>query len=202
MLESMIKKPLPTRAEGSDVANAVLDGADCFMLSGETAKGDDPLEAVLMQHLTAREAEAAIYHLQLFEELLYLAPITTDPTEAAAVGAMKASFKCCSGAIIVLSKSGRSAHQVARYRPRAPIIAVTCNPQTARQAHLYRGIFPVLCKDAVLNAWAEDVDLRVNLAMDVGKARGFFKKGYVVIVLTGWRPGSGFTNTMRVVPVP
>ncbi|CAO2634769.1 Pyruvate kinase PKM [Lemmus lemmus] len=201
MLESMIKKPRPTRAEGSDVANAVLDGADCIMLSGETAKGDYPLEAVRMQHLIAREAEAAIYHLQLFEELRRLAPITSDPTEAAAVGAVEASFKCCSGAIIVLTKSGRSAHQVARYRPRAPIIAVTRNPQTARQAHLYRGIFPVLCKDAVQDAWAEDVDLRVNLAMNVGKARGFFKKGDVVIVLTGWRPGSGFTNTMRVVPV-
>uniref|UniRef100_A0A8C0WBZ5 Pyruvate kinase n=1 Tax=Castor canadensis TaxID=51338 RepID=A0A8C0WBZ5_CASCN len=202
MLESMIKKPRPTRAEGSDVANAVLDGADCIMLSGETAKGDYPLEAVRMQHLIAREAEAAIYHLQLFEELRRLAPITSDPTEAAAVGAVEASFKCCSGAIIVLTKSGRSAHQVARYRPRAPIIAVTRNPQTARQAHLYRGIFPVLCKDPVQEAWAEDVDLRVNLAMNVGKARGFFKSGDVVIVLTGWRPGSGFTNTMRVVPVP
>ncbi|VTJ68336.1 Hypothetical predicted protein [Marmota monax] len=263
MLESMIKKPRPTRAEGSDVANAVLDGADCIMLSGETAKGDYPLEAVRMQHLIAREAEAAmyhsklfeelarasclstdpmeamamgsveasykclaaalivltesgrkaareiareaeaaIYHLQLFEELRRLAPITSDPTEAAAVGAVEASFKCCSGAIIVLTKSGRSAHQVARYRPRAPIIAVTRNPQTARQAHLYRGIFPVVCKDPVQDAWAEDVDLRVNLAMNVGKARGFFKKGDVVIVLTGWRPGSGFTNTMRVVPVP
>ncbi|KFO38013.1 Pyruvate kinase isozymes M1/M2 [Fukomys damarensis] len=266
MLESMIKKPRPTRAEGSDVANAVLDGADCIMLSGETAKGDYPLEAVRMQHLIAREAEAAmfhrklfeelvrasghsqdpmeamamgsvqasykclaaalivltesgrlsryhrlliareaeaaIYHLQLFEELRRLAPITSDPTEAAAVGAVEASFKCCSGAIIVLTKSGRSAHQVARYRPRAPIIAVTRNPQTARQAHLYRGIFPVLCKDPVQQAWAEDVDLRVNLAMNVGKARGFFKAGDVVIVLTGWRPGSGFTNTMRVVPVP
>nr|5X0I_A Chain A, Pyruvate kinase PKM [Homo sapiens]5X0I_B Chain B, Pyruvate kinase PKM [Homo sapiens]5X0I_C Chain C, Pyruvate kinase PKM [Homo sapiens]5X0I_D Chain D, Pyruvate kinase PKM [Homo sapiens] len=202
MLESMIKKPRPTRAEGSDVANAVLDGADCIMLSGETAKGDYPLEAVRMQHLIAREAEAAIYHLQLFEELERLAPITSDPTEATAVGAVEASFKCCSGAIIVLTKSGRSAHQVARYRPRAPIIAVTRNPQTARQAHLYRGIFPVLCKDPVQEAWAEDVDLRVNFAMNVGKARGFFKKGDVVIVLTGWRPGSGFTNTMRVVPVP
>ncbi|XP_048224567.1 pyruvate kinase PKM isoform X1 [Perognathus longimembris pacificus] len=202
MLESMIKKPRPTRAEGSDVANAVLDGADCIMLSGETAKGDYPLEAVRMQHLIAREAEAAIYHLQLFEELRRLAPITSDPTEAAAVGAVEASFKCSSGAIIVLTKSGRSAHQVARYRPRAPIIAVTRNPQTARQAHLYRGIFPVLCKDPVHDAWAEDVDLRVNLAMNVGKARGFFKTGDVVIVLTGWRPGSGFTNTMRVVPVP
>ncbi|XP_054439281.1 pyruvate kinase PKM-like [Pteronotus mesoamericanus] len=202
MLESMIKKPRPTRAEGSDVANAILDGADCITLSGETAKGDYPLEAVRMQHLIAHEAEAAIYHLQLFEELRRLAPITSDPTEAAAVGAVEASFKCCSGAIIVLTKSGRSAHQVARYRPRAPIIAMTRNHQAARQAHLYRGTFPVVCKDPVQEAWAEDVDLRVNLAMNVGKARGFFKKGDVVIVLTGWCPGSGFTNTMRAVPVP
>ena len=65
-----------------------------------------------------------------------------------------------------------SAHQVARYRPRAPIIAVTRNHQTARQAHLYRGIFPVVCKDPVQEAWAEDVDLRVNLAMNVGTCQG------------------------------
>ncbi|XP_031472101.1 pyruvate kinase PKM isoform X1 [Phasianus colchicus] len=202
MLESMIKKPRPTRAEGSDVANAVLDGADCIMLSGETAKGDYPLEAVRMQHAIAREAEAAIFHRQLFEELRRLTPLNCDPTEAAAVGAVEASFKCCSGAIIVLTKSGRSAHLVSRYRPRAPIIAVTRNDQTARQAHLYRGVFPVLCKQPAHDAWAEDVDLRVNLGMNVGKARGFFKTGDLVIVLTGWRPGSGYTNTMRVVPVP
>ncbi|CAM9398833.1 unnamed protein product [Bubo scandiacus] len=202
MLESMIKKPRPTRAEGSDVANAVLDGADCIMLSGETAKGDYPLEAVRMQHAIAREAEAAIFHRQLFEELRRLTSLNCDPTEAAAVGAVEASFKCCSGAIIVLTKSGRSAHLVSRYRPRAPIIAVTRNDQTARQAHLYRGVFPVLCKEPAHDAWAEDVDLRVNLGMNVGKARGFFKSGDLVIVLTGWRPGSGYTNTMRVVPVP
>lgn len=76
----------------------------------------------------------------------------------------------------------RSAHQVARYRPRAPIIAVTRNPQTARQAHLYRGIFPVLCKDPVQQAWAEDVDLRVNLAMNVGTWLG--------AQLEGWGAGS------------
>ncbi|XP_070809822.1 pyruvate kinase PKM isoform X2 [Pituophis catenifer annectens] len=202
MLESMIKKPRPTRAEGSDVANAVLDGADCIMLSGETAKGDYPLEAVQMQHLIAREAEAAIFHRQLFEELYRHTSGSRNPSDAMAVGAVQASFKCLASAVIVLTDTGRSAHLVSRYRPRAPIIAVTRNAQAARQAHLYRGIFPVMCKDAALDAWAEDVDLRVNLGMNVGKARGFFKSGDLVIVLTGWRPGSGYTNTMRVVPVP
>ncbi|KAL1785516.1 pyruvate kinase PKM isoform X3 [Sigmodon hispidus] len=202
MLESMIKKPRPTRAEGSDVANAVLDGADCSMLSGETAKGDYPLEAVRMQHLIAREAEAAMFHRMLFEELVWGSRHSTDHMEAMAMGSVEVSYKCLAAALIVLMESGRSAHQVARYRPRAPIIAVTRSPQTARQAHLYPGFVPVLSKDAVQDAWAEDVDLRVNLAMNIGKARGFFKKGDVVIVLTGWRPGSGFTNTMRVVPVP
>ncbi|CAL8243379.1 unnamed protein product [Lota lota] len=202
MLESMIKKPRPTRAEGSDVANAVLDGADCIMLSGETAKGDYPLEAVRTQHMIAREAEAATFHRQLFEELRRHSDLTRDPSEAVAVGAVESSFKCCASAIIVLTKTGRSAHLISRYRPRAPIIAVTRNAQTARQAHLYRGIFPVLYNKPAHNVWAEDVDLRVNFAMEMGKARGFFKDGDVVIVLTGWRPGSGYTNTMRVVIVP
>ncbi|KAF5896896.1 pyruvate kinase PKM isoform X2, partial [Clarias magur] len=201
MLESMIKKPRPTRAEGSDVANAVLDGADCIMLSGETAKGDYPLEAVRTQHMIAREAEAAMFHRQLFEELRRSAKLSHDPSEAVAIGAVEASFKCCASALIILTKSGRSAHLLSRYRPRAPIIAVTRNGQTARQAHLYRGIFPVFYNKPAHDVWAEDVDLRVNFAMDVGKARGFFKNGDVVIVLTGWRPGSGYTNTMRVVPV-
>ncbi|CAJ1049078.1 pyruvate kinase PKM isoform X2 [Xyrichtys novacula] len=201
MLESMIKKPRPTRAEGSDVANAVLDGADCIMLSGETAKGDYPLEAVRTQHMIAREAEAATFHRKLFEELRRHSHLTRDPSEAVAVGAVESSFKCCASAIIVLTKTGRSAHLLSRYRPRAPIIAVTRNAQTARQAHLYRGIFPVLYTKPAHDVWAEDVDMRVNFAMDMGKARGFFKEGDVVIVLTGWRPGSGYTNTMRVVLV-
>ncbi|XP_031137268.1 pyruvate kinase PKM isoform X2 [Sander lucioperca] len=201
MLESMIKKPRPTRAEGSDVANAVLDGADCIMLSGETAKGDYPLEAVRTQHMIAREAEAATFHRQQFEELRRHSQLTRDPSEAVAVGAVESAFKCCASALIVLTKTGRSAHLISRYRPRAPILAVTRNAQTARQAHLYRGIFPVLYTKPAHDVWAEDVDMRVNFAMDMGKARGFFKVGDVVIVLTGWRPGSGYTNTMRVVLV-
>uniref|UniRef100_A0A8C4GR76 Pyruvate kinase n=1 Tax=Dicentrarchus labrax TaxID=13489 RepID=A0A8C4GR76_DICLA len=202
MLESMTKKPRPTRAEANDVANAVLDGNDCIMLSGETAKGDYPLEAVRTQHMIAREAEAAMFHRQMFEELRRTSHLTRDPTETVAIGAVEASFKCCASAIIVLTKSGRSAHMLARYRPRAPIIAVTRCGQTARQAHLYRGIYPVLYTKPANDVWAEDVDLRVNFALEVGKHRKFFKSGDVAIVVTGWRPGSGYTNTMRVVLVP
>ncbi|KAA0724344.1 Pyruvate kinase PKM [Triplophysa tibetana] len=202
MLESMTKKPRPTRAESSDVANAVLDGADCIMLSGETAKGDYPLEAVHMQHLIAREAEAAMFHRQVFEELRRTSHLTRDPTESVAIGAVEASFKCCASAILVLTKTGRSAQLLSRYRPRAPIMAVTREGQTARQLHLYRGVIPILYNKPAHDVWAEDVDQRVSFTLELGKARNYFKSGDVLIVVTGWRPGSGYSNTMRIVLVP
>ncbi|XP_060111199.1 pyruvate kinase PKLR [Heteronotia binoei] len=202
MLESMVKKPRPTRAEVSDVANAVLDGADCIMLSGETAKGNYPVEAVQMQHAITREAEAAMYHQQLFQELRRLTPLSQDPTEVTAIGAVEASFKCCAATIIVLTTSGRSAQLLSRYRPRALIIAVTRNEQVARQVHLNRGVFPVLWRGAKQEVWADDVDRRVQFGMEIGKVRGFLQSGDVVIVVTGWRPGAGYTNIMRVQQVP
>ncbi|XP_034032137.1 pyruvate kinase M1/2b [Thalassophryne amazonica] len=202
MLESMTKKPRPTRAEASDVANAVLDGNDCVMLSGETAKGDYPLEAVRTHHMISREAEAAMFHRQMFEELRRTTHLTRDPTETVAIGTVEASFKCCASAIIVLTKTGRSAYMLSKYKPRSIILAITRCGRTARQAHLYRGVYPVLYTKPASDVWAEDVDLRVNFAMEVGKHRKFFKSGDVAIVVTGWRPGSGYTNTMRVVLVP
>ncbi|KAH0515224.1 Pyruvate kinase PKLR [Microtus ochrogaster] len=201
MLESMITKARPTRAETSDVANAVLDGADCIMLSGETAKGSFPVEAVKMQHAIAREAEAAVYHRQLFEELRRAAPLSRDPTEITAIGAVEAAFKCCAAAIIVLTTSGRSAQLLSRYRPRAAVIAVTRSAQAARQVHLSRGVFPVLYREPPEAIWADDVDRRVQFGIESGKLRGFLRVGDLVIVVTGWRPGSGYTNIMRVLTI-
>uniref|UniRef100_H2M4I8 Pyruvate kinase n=1 Tax=Oryzias latipes TaxID=8090 RepID=H2M4I8_ORYLA len=149
-----------------------------------------------------REAEAAIFHHQLFEELRRLTPLSSDPTEVTAIGAVESSFKCCAGAIIVLTSSGRSSHLLSRYRPRCPIIAVTRSPQVARQSQLLRGVFPALFHPLPAPVWADDVDSRVKFGMDIGKARGFFKSGDMVIVVTGWIPGSGHTNIMRAVHAP
>ncbi|XP_022105555.1 pyruvate kinase PKM-like isoform X2 [Acanthaster planci] len=198
MLESMVKNPRPTRAETSDVANAVLDGADCVMLSGETAKGAYPVEACAMMHKISREAESAAFHRMIFDDLVRSAEMPTGAAMTVAIAAVEASYKCLAGAIIVLSKTGRSAHLVSRFRPLVPIISVTRDPRVARKMHLYRGCFPSLFRERELENWQDDIDRRVKFGIDTGLHRGFFKEGSPVIVVTGWRSGAGFTNTMRV----
>lgn len=103
MLESMTYNPRPTRAEVSDVGNAVLDGADCVMLSGETAKGNYPQEAVSMMHETCLLAEIAIPYVNLFDELRTLTPRPTGTTESCAMAAVSASLELNAGAILVLT---------------------------------------------------------------------------------------------------
>ncbi|XP_045765441.1 pyruvate kinase-like isoform X2 [Maniola jurtina] len=198
MLESMVKKPRPTRAETSDVANAILDGADCVMLSGETAKGDYPLECVLTMANICKEAEAAIWHKQLFFDLSSQEKLPIESAHSVAIASVEASSKCMASAIVVITTSGRSAHLLSKYRPRCPIIAVTRQPQTARQAHLYRGVLPIVYQESVASDWLKDVDNRVQYGLKFGRARGFINTGDNVVVVTGWRQGSGFTNTMRV----
>jgi pyruvate kinase len=202
MLESMIKKPRATRAEISDVANAILDGADCVMLSGETAKGEYPLECVSTMAKTCKEAEAALWHRNLFTDLIRAGnPANLETAHAVAIAAVEAATKALAAAIIVITTSGKSAHLVSKYRPRCPIIAVTRFDQTARQAHLFRGVVPVVYKEPALSDWLKDVDVRVQFGVQIGKKNGFIKTGDSVVIVTGWKQGSGFTNTMRIVTV-
>lgn len=201
MLESMVHKPRPTRAEASDVANAVLDGADCVMLSGETAKGDYPLETVQMMHKICVEAEAAFYQKDVFIHLSHIAPCPTDGTHTIAIAAVSASIKCLASAIIVITTTGRTAHLIAKYRPRCPILAISRVEQTIRQSHLYRGILPIHYTGERCAEWAMDVDARIEYALEIGKKRGFLRTDDAVIVVTGWRKGAGATNTLRVVYV-
>jgi pyruvate kinase len=206
MLESMTTNPRPTRAETSDVANAVLDGADCVMLSGETAKGIYPVEAVRMMHNICLEAEATIHYGPHFNELRNLIPKPLPTPETVASSAVNAAIEQFAAAIVVLSTSGDTARLCAKYRPPCPIITVTRNPGTARTIHLYRGCFPLLFERPESShdgaeKWQDDVDERINFALEAGKKLGFMEVGDTVIAIQGWKRGVGFTNTMRLLLV-
>lgn len=123
----------------------------------------------------------------------------TDPSTGTCIAAVNASLKCAAAAIVVLTTTGRSAHTCSRFRPRCPIIAVSRNTKTTRQAHLHRGILPIHYPNEALPDWTADIDMRVNFALDFGRRRGFIKAGDPVIVVTGWRKGAGSTNTMRII---
>merc|ERR1719362_1922729 len=130
MLESMVKKPRPTRAEASDVANAVLDGSDCVMLSGETAKGDYPAVCIQTMAKISKEAEACMWNERFFEDLMRAKQhVLRDATAAASIAAVQASYSTKASAIIGLTTTGRTAHIASKYRAQCPFLAVTRNAQ-------------------------------------------------------------------------
>jgi len=215
MLETMTYNPRPTRAEVSDVANAVLDGADCVMLSGETAKGAYPIEAVRVMHNVCREAESSIFYLPLFNELRAVTAKPTETSETIASSAVNACLEQNCAAIIVMTTSGNSARLLSKYRPRVPIITVTRNGQVARQCHLFRGCYPFYYPHdrsvasspigspvpSFHDTWQEDVDARVQWAIDQAKAVGMLKTGDHVVMCQGWKGGSGHTSILRILQI-
>jgi pyruvate kinase len=198
MLDSMINNPRPTRAEGSDVANAVLDGVDCIMLSGETAKGKYPVQAVEMMHNISTEAESAMFHRLVFDEIKLQSSSNQDMMRAVAIAAVSASFECNAGAIICLTKTGKSPKTLSNYRPHAGILTVTRDARVARQIHLWRGCFSLYYDQPVVEPWEEDVEARVKWAISKGKEFGILSKGSPVVVVQGFRPGPYSTNTIRI----
>merc|ERR1712158_142044 len=208
MLESMVKKPRPTRAEASDVANAILDGADCVMLSGETAKGDFPVICVKTMAKISKEAESCVWNERMFEDMMRAEgkegkekPAGFDNTSTTAISAVLASYKCKASAIVVLTTSGATSHIVSKYKPHCPILSVTRYGQVARQMQIFRGCIPLLYEKEREADWMKDVDDRVQYAIDFGKRSNFIAPGDNVVVITGWKKGSGSSNTVRILPV-
>jgi pyruvate kinase len=200
MLESMITNPRPTRAEVTDVGNAVLDGADAVMLSGETANGDHPVEVVDLMSKVCRKAEGAIHYFQFYTQvqMSQTPPLSMDETLCSA--AAHAAFFQRARAIVVLTTTGRSVRFLAKYRPPCPILAVSRFEWVARQLRLHRGVFSLYYPHDRLDSdsWQDDVNKRFEWAINSGRRVGFVANGDLVLVIQGWDRGSGKTNTMRI----
>ncbi|CAL9731506.1 pyruvate kinase 2 [Monosporozyma unispora] len=201
MLESMTYNPRPTRAEVSDVGNAILDGADCVMLSGETAKGRYPINAVQTMAATALIAEEAFPYIPHFEDVRDCTPRPTCTVETIAVSAVSAVIEQDAKAIVVLSTSGRTGRLMAKYSPSCPIILVTRSPSTARSAHLYRGVFPFHYDQPRLDDWTTDVHRRIKFGIEKAKEFNILKDGDAVITVQGFKQGIGHSNTLQILTV-
>lgn len=147
MLESMIYNPRPTRAEATDVSNAVFDGSDCVMLSGETAKGAYPIKAVQMMVRLCRAAEADISYAELYAWLRKHVHLPIPVNEAIASCAVKTAWDVQAACIVALTETGAMGRALAKYRPIPPVIAIVSNPQVARQLQISRGIHPLIIGD-------------------------------------------------------
>ncbi|KAK1869625.1 hypothetical protein I4F81_012097 [Pyropia yezoensis] len=198
MLESMVKNPRPTRAETTDVANAVFDGSDCVMLSGETAKGDYPVETVTTMASICREAEKALDYGHTFNSLRQLLRKMekVSVTETITSSAVKTAYDVGSRIILCLTETGNTARLVCKYRPSAPVICVTSNEATARQMLIHRGAFP-LCVGSMMAT-----ESLIARSLMRATSSGLCSKGDLVVVVSGMREGvSGATNVLRVLTV-
>jgi pyruvate kinase len=196
MLESMVEKPRPTRAEVSDVANAVLDGSDCVMLSGETAKGSYPVEAVTVMNAIAREAESILDYESFFHRVRNATKRPVETEETIASSAVNAAIEQNAKAILILTNTGRTARLIAKYRPRAPMLAITGKAQTARQLRLTHGVFPVLYELA--DGERKEVDERLAIGMQYAKDHGFAKAGDDIVCVHADGSTRGFANLVRI----
>ncbi|MBZ4653863.1 MAG: pyruvate kinase [Peptococcaceae bacterium] len=191
MLDSMIRNPRPTRAEASDVANAIFDGSDAIMLSGETAAGKYPLLAVQTMSRIALRAEESLNWRELIKKRALTVARTT--TEAISHATCATALSLGAAAIITATKSGSTAHMVSKYRPQAPIIAVTPQEKVYRKLLLVWGVYPLLSPES--DTTDEMIDTAVNTALQAG----YIRNGDLVVITAGVPVGiPGSTNLLKV----
>jgi pyruvate kinase len=191
MLDSMIRNPRPTRAEASDVANAIFDGTSVIMLSGETAAGKYPLESMDTMARIALKAEKAINYWKEFSAMRY--DMEVSITNAISHATCTTAMDLDAVAIVTVTQSGRTARMISRFRPDCPIIATTTSQMVQRQLNMSWGVTPFLVR--VAQSTDEMFDMGVDKALESGLA----KNGDVVVITAGVPAGiSGTTNILKV----
>lgn len=191
MLDSMMKHPRPTRAESTDVANAIYDGTSAIMLSGETAAGMYPIEAVKTMVRIATRTEQDINYLQRFRQRRTMG--NPDVTNAISHATCTMAGDLSAAAIVTVTKSGRTARMISKYRPNCTIIGECLTEKVCRQLNLEWGVEPVLITEE------QDASQLFEKAVDVAEAAGFVSKGELVVLTGGVPLGvSGTTNLIKV----
>nr|WP_304219148.1 pyruvate kinase [Fredinandcohnia onubensis] len=191
MLDSMQRNPRPTRAEASDVANAIFDGTDAIMLSGETAAGTYPVEAVQTMHNIASRAESALVHREILSQRSKISGITI--TDAIGQSVAHTALNLDVSAIVTPTESGHTARMISKYRPKAPIIAVTANESTTRKLSLVWGVYPQT------GNVAKSTDEMLDNSVEVALNTGIIKPGDLVVITAGVPVGEcGTTNIMKI----
>lgn len=191
MLDSMVKNPRPTRAETADVANAIYDGTSAVMLSGETAAGKYPVEAVKTMARICVRTEEDIDYVNRFNALIREDDI--DITDAISHATCTTAHDLKAKAIITVTKSGRTARMVSKYRPECDIIACTMDESIGRQLNLSWGVTPIVIKEE------SDTFELFNQAVVNAKNKGYLREGDLAVVTAGIPLGtSGTTNMLKV----
>lgn len=192
MLDSMMRNPRPTRAEATDVANAIFDGTDAVMLSGETAAGKYPLESVVTMAKIAQEAEKALNYKELLQKRIHLSD-EKGVTSAVSLATASTALELDATAIITATSSGFTAKRVSMLRPKAPVIACTVSEASCRRLALVWGVFPMVIGDAT------STDKIFELSVESAKEAGHINDGDLVVITAGVPVGvSGATNIMKV----
>ncbi|EGO8231324.1 pyruvate kinase [Enterococcus faecalis] len=190
MLDSMQRNPRPTRAEANDVANAIYDGTDAVMLSGETAAGDYPLEAVQTMARIAVRTEETLVNQDLFALKLYS---KTDMTEAIGQSVGHTARNLGIQTIVAATESGHTARMISKYRPKAHIVAITFSEQKARSLSLSWGVYATVADKP------SSTDEMFNLASKVSQEEGYASEGDLIIITAGVPVGEkGTTNLMKI----
>lgn len=179
MLESMINNPRPTRAEASDVANAVLDGSDSVMLSGETANGSFPYQAVEFMAKCCAEAEGCINYPKVFSSICLATEKPIETVESICVAAVSAASDVGAGLIVVITENGHIARLVAKYKPLQPILALCMNSHVIRQLNISRGVFTLKIPSYL------GTDNLINNAIKFAIENGYINKGDKIVCITG-----------------
>lgn len=191
MLDSMIRNPRPTRAEASDVANAIFDGTDAVMLSGETAIGRFPLEAVKTMSRIAVHTESGLGFKRILEDMR--PTIKKTVTDAISYATCHTASELGANAIITATQSGQTARMVSKYKPRAPIVAVSSRQDIARQLTLTWGVTAVVCPPV------SSTDEMFTNAIQAAMKEGLVENGDLVVITAGVPVGvAGTTNLLRV----